>query len=199
MHGSETENMKDLCRRCGEGDEEAFAEAYRRFGGVLYGTALRMLKSPQDAEEVVQEVFLTLYRKAGEMQPQNLGGWLHRVTVNRSLDRIRSQKRRPEVELFEQRQAAPASSSTGVPTAGRQIPPPAGSNPDTGADGSYGFSLDIERAVAGLPERARMVFLLHDVEGFKHREIAELMEISDGSSKSQLFRARALLRDALES
>ncbi len=62
----------------------------------------------------------------------------------------------------------------------------------------YGFGLDIERAIDRLPERMRMVFLLHDVEGFKHCEIGEMMGIRDGSRKSQLFRARAMLRDWLQ-
>jgi len=194
MHGSESDSdTADLCRRCAGGDEDAFSEVYRRFGGTLYGTAWRILKSPQEAEEVVQEAFLTLYRKAGEDPPRNLGGWLHRVTVNRSLDRIRKRTRRSEVELNEDLHAgnvvsiddtAPAATDPGAAAA---------------AEGAgHGFGLDIERAIDRLPERTRMVFVLHDVEGFKHREIGELMGITDGSSKSQLFRARAMLRDWLQ-
>ncbi len=159
----------------------------------MYGTAWRILKSPQEAEEMVQEAFLTLYRKAGASPPRNLGAWLHRVTVNRSLDRIRSRTRRSEVELNEDLQAGNvAPTDATAPTASG-----AGSAATTeGAD--YGFGLDIERAIDRLPERARMVFVLHDVEGFKHREIGDMMGITDGSSKSQLFRARAMLRDWLQ-
>ncbi len=190
MPGSESDSdTADLCRRCAEGDEDAFREVYRRFGGILYGTAWRILRSPQEAEEMVQEAFLTLYRKAGESQPRNLGAWLHRVTVNRSLDRIRSRTRRSEVELNEDLHAesvAPIDNVTPAAINARV----------TGAE--YGFGLDIERAIDRLPERTRLVFLLHDVEGFKHREIGEMMGIRDGSSKSQLFRARAMLRDWLQ-
>lgn len=204
MHGSDSEQeTHDLCRRCAEGDEDAFSEVYRRFGGTLYGAAWRILKSPQEAEEVVQEAFLTLYRHAPDNPPRNLGGWLHRVAVNRSLDRIRSRTRRGEVELLEDRQAG------GMAAALETAPGPGA---DLGAGGSaagtaggstaaggapYGVGLDLERAIERLPERTRMIFLLHDVEGFKHREIGEMLEISDGTSKSQLFRARALLRDWL--
>ena len=192
MHGSGSDrDTADLCRRCAEGDEDAFSEVYRRFGGMLYGTAWRILRSPQEAEEMVQEAFLTLYRKAAQSQPRNLGAWLHRVTVNRSLDRVRSRTRRSEVELNEDLQAgsvapiddtAPAAIGAAVASEGAE----------------YGLGLDIERAIDRLPERTRMVFLLHDVEGFKHREIGEMMGIRDGSSKSQLFRARAMLRDWLQ-
>lgn len=189
MQGSEIEtDAADLCRRCSEGDEDAFREAYRRFGGALYGTAWRILKSPQEAEDVVQEAFLTLYRKGGESRPVNLGGWLHRVTVNRSLDRVRSRSRRAEVELDERLRPVPTPATAAGAAAAFRPPAPA----------LTGLGLDIERAVARLPERARMVFLLHDVEGFKHREIGEIMGISDGTSKSMLFSARAQLREWLE-
>lgn len=171
MHAPETaQNLRDLCRRCGAGDEDAFTEIYRLFSRQLYGTALRMLGQPSEAEDAVQETFLTLYDQASSLQVSNLGGWLHRVTVNRCLDQLRKRKRRREVELFEGG-ARPARAR------GRQI--------------------DLEKALGGLPERARTVFMLHDVEGFKHREVAEMLEISEGTSKSQLFRAREMLRHAL--
>jgi len=199
MHGSESDSdTADLCRRCAEGDEDAFSEVYRRFGGVLYGTAWRILRSPQEAEEVVQEAFLTFYRKVGEDAPRNLGGWLHRVTVNRSLDRIRSRTRRSEVELNEAMHAGDVVSmdGTAISNGGDTVSSSGLAATAEGAD--HGFSLDIERGIDRLPERMRMVFVLHDVEGFKHREIGELMGISDGSSKSQLFRARIMLRDWLQ-
>lgn len=202
MQGSETDDdTGDLCRRCSEGDEDAFREAYRRFAGALYGAAWRILKSSQEAEEVVQEAFLTLYRKGGESRPENLGGWLHRVAVNRSLDRIRSRSRRSEVELDERLHAASAAPSlaAGVGAAASRLATGAGAAASRRpVPATSGLGLDIERAVARLPERTRMVFLLHDIEGFTHREIAEIMGISDGSSKSMLFRARALLREWLE-
>jgi len=164
----------------------------------LYGTAWRILRSPQEAEEVVQEAFLTFYRKVGEDAPRNLGGWLHRVTVNRSLDRIRSRTRRSEVELNEAMHAGDVVSmdGTAISNGGDTVSSSGLAATAEGAD--HGFSLDIERGIDRLPERMRMVFVLHDVEGFKHREIGELMGISDGSSKSQLFRARIMLRDWLQ-
>ena len=179
----------DLCRRCAAGDDDAFREVYRRFGGSLYGTAWRILRNAEEAEEVVQETFLILYRKAASARPENLGAWLHRVAANRSVDRLRRRTRRGEVELFQ------GTHTDGGASAGADARAEAG-RPAPIA-GPRALGLDLERAVARLPERARTVFILHDVEGFKHREIGELMGISDGSSKSQLFRARALLRDWL--
>jgi RNA polymerase sigma-70 factor (ECF subfamily) len=190
MHGSASDkSTADLCALCAAGDEAAFSEVYRRYGGTLYGTAWRILKSPQEAEEVVQEAFLALYHAAADDPPRNLGGWLRRVTSNRALDRLRKRSRRGEVELLDGVHEADAGSTPQAPS-----PPP---RREATAAGS-GLGLDLERAVERLPERARMVFLLHDVEGFKHREVGELMGISDGSSKSQLFRARAMLRDWLQ-
>lgn len=193
MHGSRTDNdVADLCSRCAAGDEEAFSEVYRRFGGTLYATAWRILNSPQEAEEVVQEAFLILYRKAGEAAPRNLGGWLRRVTANRALDRLRQRTRRGEVELLDELHAGDdAARNRGAAQPGSAAPA------DAAAATLHGAGIDLRRALDELPERARMVFILHDVEGFKHREIGDLMGISDGSSKSQLFRARAKLRELL--
>ena len=162
------QNMNDLCQRCGVGDETAFSEVYRLFSQMLYGTALRMLRRTDEAEDAVQDAFLTFYNQAATLGAANLGGWLHRVTVNRCIDQIRRRQRRGEVELFED-----------------------------GARPARGQLLDLEKAIHGLPDRAKTVFLLHDVEGFKHWEVAEMLEISEGTSKSQLFRAREMLREAL--
>ena len=116
----------------------------------------------------MQDAFLTFCKQAATLGAANLGGWLHRVTVNRCIDQIRKRQRLGEVELFED-----------------------------GARPARGQRIDLEKAIQNLPDRARTVFVLHDVEGFKHREVAELLEISEGTSKSQLFRAREMLRAAL--
>lgn len=156
-----------LFERCRAGDPDAVAAAYDRWGDALYGTALRMLRSPAEAEEVVQESFVTLIEKASGLRVKNLGGWLHRVTVNRSLDRIR--RRRPTVAVD-------------------------GAVPLAAASPRHGAGLDLAAAVERLPDGAREIFLLHDVEGLRHREIADELGISEGTSKSQLFRARQMLR-----
>lgn len=149
-----------------------FEEAYERHARSLYGTALRMLGRREDAEDAMQETFLTFHRHRRELDPVQLGGWLRRVMVNHCIDRIRRRGRRPEEGWNEEVQGR----SAGTPTS----------------------RIDLKDAVARLPERARMVFLLHDVEGFRHHEVAEVMGITEGGSKSQLWRARGLLRGRLE-
>jgi RNA polymerase sigma-70 factor (ECF subfamily) len=166
-----SESLNALLPRCRRGDEEAFVEVYRLVGSSLFGTAVRMLGRPEEAEEVVQETLVRLYEKAATIRAGNLRSWMHRVTVNQCLDRIKSKGRQTE-EL-------PA-----------EIPA------NAGADGPVS-RMDLSRAVATLPLQARKVFLLHDLEGFKHREVAETLGITEGTSKSQLFRAREMLRRRL--
>jgi RNA polymerase sigma-70 factor, ECF subfamily len=148
----------------------AFSRVWREHGRQLYGTALRMLRRPEDAEEVVQDAFLSFHREDPEVPTEHLGRWLNRVVVNGCLDRLRRGKRWREEELGERTQ-------------------PSSARPD--------LRLDIARAVDQLPERARLVFLLHDVEGLRHEELSEALGVSVGTTKSQLFRARRMLRDLM--
>jgi RNA polymerase sigma-70 factor (ECF subfamily) len=179
--GSITDNqaLDELLPRCRRGENEAFMEVYRLIGNSLYGTAIRILGRDADAQDAVQEAFVKFFQKAGSIGPGTLSAWLHRVTVNGCLDRLRARKRSAEEALSEsgEAMAGPVVTRRGVSPHER---------------------LDLERAVARLPERARLVFLLHDVEGYLHREVAEALGISAGTSKGQLFRARQLLRGWLE-
>jgi RNA polymerase sigma-70 factor (ECF subfamily) len=156
--------------------ETEAAELFRTLGRRLMGTALRIVRDASDAEDVVQEAFLAYHRHSLSLPAAEAGAWLHRVVVNRCLDRLRQRGRWRMESLAEEADA-------------QSLLPPVERADDR--------RLDIERAVATLPEAARLVFVLHDVEGFKHREIAEQLGISEGTSKSQLFRARALVRRGL--
>lgn len=167
-----SESLNALLPRCRRGEEEAFVEVYRLAGSSLFGTAVRLLGRPEEAEEVVQEALVRLYEKASTIRPGSLRAWLHRVTVNQCLDRLKSKGRQTE-ELPDELPAGPER-------------------------GGAVARLDLSRAVASLPVQAKTVFLLHDLEGFKHREVAESLGISEGTSKSQLFRAREMLRSRLE-
>jgi RNA polymerase sigma-70 factor (ECF subfamily) len=138
----------------------------------MYGTAWRMLQNREEAEDAVQDAFLALHRASIELDADETAAWLHRTLTNRCIDRLRHRGRWHEEALPE------------------ELPP-------AGPRAVRAEWMDLERAVAKLPPRARLVFLLHDVEGFRHEEVANLLEISEGASKSQLFRARDLLRRAL--
>jgi RNA polymerase sigma-70 factor (ECF subfamily) len=129
------------------------------------------------AEELTQESYLRAWQKLTTFRGDSLfATWLHRIAVNVVLGHHRSRLRRDE-----------------RPTEDGELEAILAARPsrDTGA------AVDLERAIARLPERARIVFVLHDVEGFRHREIASMAGMAEGTSKAQLSRARQLLRKAL--
>ena len=168
-----------LAAMCRTGDLGAFEELYRRHSGRLYGVAYRMLGHADDADDMLQEIFLLAFRKIGSYQgDSSLGTWLYRLGVNACLDRLRSKARRNEQQTDALDADWPAASSArGIGIVHR---------------------LDLERAIQTLPEGCRAAFLLHDVEGFEHKEIAALLGIAEGTSKSQVHKARSRLRRALQ-
>jgi len=130
-----------------------------------------------DAEDLLQEIFLLVYRKLPEFRGESaIGTWLYRLAMNRCLDHLKSRQ-------------AKASHLTGVLDEAVATAPGR-------SEGGIG-KLDLERAIAQLPEGARAAFVLHDVEGFQHQEIAEILGISEGTSKSQVHKARLKLRTLL--
>ena len=170
-----------LAERCRRGEAGAFEELYRAHAGRLYSLVLRMTGSAHDAEDLLQEVFLTAHRKLGSFRGDStLGTWLYRLAVNQCLDFLRgrqSKMARATDSLDDEGAVEPAATSPVVPSAVTR--------------------LDLERAIAALPEGCRTVFVLHDVDGLEHREIAKLLGVSEGTSKSQVHKARMKLRAAL--
>jgi RNA polymerase sigma-70 factor (ECF subfamily) len=170
---------EDLVDRAARGEVEAFEELYRQNIGRVYVLCLRMCGDPSYAEELAQEAFVRAWQKLGSFRGASaFSTWLHRVTVNVVLGDRRSVARR----------------EARVKAVGDDLPVDV-----TAADPSPGQALDLERSIAALPEGARTVFVLHDVEGYRHREIADLTGLAVGTSKAQLHRARKLLRKALTS
>lgn len=160
-----------------DGDVAAFERLYRRHSGRVYALCLRMCGRASEAEEMTQEAFVRCWSKLDSFQGQSaFGSWLHRLTVNTVLAAWRSAGRYRERVLA-------------VEDVEQLDHPEARATP--------GHAVDLEKAVAGLPSGARTVFVLHDIEGFKHREIAELTGLALGTSKTQLHRARRLLQEAL--
>jgi len=166
----------DLVRRAQQGDQAAFEALYRQHVGRVYALCLRLTADAAEAEELTQDAFVRVWERLASFRGESaFSTWLYRVTVNVVLLRFRSTRRRL-LRVF----------STDDPAALERPAADAG-----------GAALDLDRAVAALPPGARQVFVLHDVEGYRHEEIAQLAGIAVGTSKAQLFRARRLLREAL--
>ena len=168
-----------LIERAKSGDMAAFEALYQVHVGRVFAASLRLCGDRHRAEEITQDVFVRLWSRIGTFQGKSaLSSWLYRLTVNRVLDRFRSERRR---DLWETRDGE----------FGRLADPVGSGAPDT--------RHALETAIQGLPDGARMVFVLHDIEGYRHEEIGEMTGIASGTSKAQLHRARKLLRDRLGS
>lgn len=161
--------------RAADGDAEAFERLYRGTVDRIYSLARRMAGDAA-ADDLTQEVYLRAWRKLGTFRGDAaFGTWLHRLAVNLILSRRESMRKR------ESRQVAVDGMLDSL-TARVKVP---------------GLGLDIEAALARLPDGARRIFVLYDIEGYTHEEIAGLVGVSVGTSKSQLHRARMLLRGYL--
>jgi RNA polymerase sigma-70 factor (ECF subfamily) len=167
-----------LVARCQAGDVEAFETLYRRHASRIYTLACRMAGSPEDGEDLLQEIFLQAYRKLGSFKGDAaIGTWLYRLALNHCLDYVRGRQAKMK------KQTDTLDAETSFEPAARRDTPIA--------------RLDLERAIAKLPEGCREAFVLHDVEGFDHKEVGNLLGIAEGTSKSQVFKARLKLRTYL--
>jgi RNA polymerase sigma-70 factor, ECF subfamily len=169
------------------GNAEAFEFLYRLHGRRVYALCLRMVNNPADAEDLMQEAFLQLFRKIGTFRGESaFSTWLHRMTVNVVLMRLRK-KSLPVASLEE---TTEPDEDTGGPR--KDI-----GAPDLSLSGAVD-RVNLQRSVEKLPPGYRTVFVLHDVQGYEHNEIAHIMGCSVGNSKSQLHKARTRLRDLLQ-
>ena len=171
--------MADMLGEAQRGDSAAFEAIYRRHVGRVFALCRRLSQDAGRAEELTQEAFLKAWKHLGSCPGEEaLAGWLCRVAIHLVLSDNRKLRRRFH----------------------REAPSGDGAVPERGeASAAPGLALDLERAMARLPPGARQVFVLHDVEGFRHEEIGRLLGLSPGTSKAQLHRARRLLKEALES
>ncbi|MBP3983075.1 sigma-70 family RNA polymerase sigma factor [Pseudoxanthomonas helianthi] len=168
-----------LVRSAAGGDGDAFASIYRRHAGRVHGVISRLVGGQGvRAEDLTQEAFVRAWQALPKFRFESaFSTWLHRLAVNTALMELRSRRGGPRFDDDED-----ALDDVGMADSAGQ---------------ATALSLDLERAVATLPPRARAVLVLHDVEGWKHEEIAAELGMAVGSSKAQLHRARQLLRGRL--
>ena len=169
---------RETVLRAQAGDMSAFEELYRSHLGRVYALCYRMAGDATLAEELAQDVFVRAWQRLGTFRGDSaFGSWLHPLAVNVALSERRTRRRRTARFV-----------ATDDPAAFER-PPDRSRAPDPG--------FDLEKALATLPPGAKAVFVLHDVEGYRHDEIAEMTGVATGTSKAQLHRARRLLREAL--
>ena len=172
----------DLTQWAADGNLEAFEMLYKKYHRRAYSICLRMTSSVTEAEDLTQEAFIQLFRKVGSFRGDSaFTTWFHRLTVNQVLMHFRkrsvkNEKTTEDGEMPEQTKKKDRNYRAQTPILNR---------------------MDLRKAVSMLPPGYRSVFLLHDVEGFEHSEVARMLGISVGTSKSQLHKARLKLRGML--
>jgi len=168
----------ELAQKSAAGDTEAFEQIYRRHFRRVYALCLRMLGDPTQAEDLTQDVFVNLFNKIGSFRGESaFTTWLHRMTVNQVLMYFRKASTRSELTTEEGETPVQIVRGTEDPNAMPVVD-----------------RIALQRAIGQLPPGYRTVFVLHDIEGYDHDEIARILEVSEGTSKSQLHKARLKLR-----
>jgi RNA polymerase sigma-70 factor (ECF subfamily) len=163
------------------GDRQAFERLYRKHVNRVFSLCARMVADRTRAEELTQDVFVRAWEKVRLFRGESsFATWLHRLAVNVVLNERKTEGRR-RTRFEEEDEETGMDAFAGV--VGMTLPP--------------GDMLDLEEAITRLPPGARRVFTLHDVEGYKHEEIAEMLGVTTGATKAQLHRARMLLRERL--
>jgi RNA polymerase sigma-70 factor (ECF subfamily) len=170
----------DVVRRAQQGDVDAFERLYRAHAPAVHSLARRMLGNESAAREMVQDVFVRAWERLGSFRGESaFGTWLHRVGVNLILNQLRVSKR--DVARFiddELDDGSPIASSS--------------------SDGGVDARIDLDAAIARLPAGARTAFVLHDIEGYAHDEIAQMLGLAPGTIRAQLWRARRQLMRYLD-
>jgi len=171
-----------IVRRAASGDEKAHEILYRAFGAPVYSLCLRFTRVPAHAEDLVQDTFIEVMRSIGKFRGDaSIGTWIRRIAVSKALMLLRSAWTSRSEALGEQWDELDGGNA--ARDFEREEP---------------GEAMDLEQALGRLPEVARTVVWMHDVEGFTHKEIAELMGKTESFSKSQLSRAYQRLRPLLD-
>ena len=171
-----TQTHRDLIERCREGRRDAQFELYRLYSRAMYNTALRMVQHPHDAEDLLQSIFMEVYTKLESFRYESsIGAWMKRITINKCINFLKS------------RRLAWTELTTGTDRAEEPEPEPVSP-----------YTVErIQQAIGQLPDGYRVVFSLYAVEGYDHEEIAQILGVTEATSKSQYSRAKARLRETL--
>jgi RNA polymerase sigma-70 factor, ECF subfamily len=168
------------------GDRSAFERVYRAHCDRVYSVCVRMTADAAQAEELTQDTFVRAWAKMGQFRGESsFSTWLHRLAVNVVLNSHKGEGRKRRLISMTENEDDDDAGNVGATLMA----------PSHFAPGEW---MDIEAAIASLPPGARRVFVLHDVEGYRHEEIGTMLGITSGGSKAQLHRARMLLREALD-
>ncbi len=170
--------VEDVVRRAQQGDLDAFESLYRAHVTAVFALCRRMMGDEREARDLVQDVFVRAWQRLPTFQGHSaLGTWIHRLAVNVVLEQLRSAKR-DTLRFIEdgESDALPARSS----------------------EGQLDASMDLDHALTRLPAGARSVFVLHDIHGYSHDEIAQMTGIAPGTARAQLWRARRALMRLLD-
>jgi RNA polymerase sigma-70 factor (ECF subfamily) len=176
----------------GDKDEKAFNEIVNRYGDKIYRLAMRATRNPNDAEDALQEVFITIIEKLGTFHEESkFSTWLYRVTANESYMHLRAEKKyKSDISLEEYVSYEKDGALKGVEMKD------CSDGPDEVLQSKEAMEI-IEKAVNGLPELSRIVFHLKDIEGLSNGGVAEVLGLSVPAVKSRIHRARLFLRDKL--
>jgi RNA polymerase sigma-70 factor (ECF subfamily) len=181
----EDNSERRLVQRAQRGDEQAFATLFQLHKKRVYSVCLQMTKDVADAEDLTQEAFLQVFRSVNSFRGDSaFSTWLYRVAVNTVLMKLRRRKSPPVLSLDEPVSAESLSLKRDIGKA------------DPRLSGTVD-RIALRRAMEELPEGCRQIFDLHEVEGYQHHEIAQMLECSIGNSKSQLHKAKMKMRDLL--
>jgi RNA polymerase sigma factor (sigma-70 family) len=176
MDNSHNHTHHDLIEACRAGRRDAQFDLYKLYSRAMYNTALRMVQNAHDAEDILQSIFVEVFTKLETFRYESsIGAWIKRITINKCINFLKS-RRLTFNELTGQTDRAEETLPEAEPA----------------------YSIErINKAIAGLPDGYRVVFSLYAVEGYDHEEIAQILSITEATSKSQYSRAKAKLREML--
>lgn len=190
---------QDLIDRIRAGDYSAFEELVSRFERKVYALALKLTGNQADAEEIAQDVFLTIYQKLDSFRGESaLSSWIYRVTANAAFMKLRDRRKRKATSYEEQATSAAAADDDAAPDVTATWPQAdwSAQADEQLEQGELGDQL--KDAIAQLPDKFKLIFLLKDVQGLSNEEIGDIVNMSVPAVKSRLHRARLFLRERLQ-